>query len=220
LVSLVLAVKLRTFPGYVARTVSSLHSTSLFPCTQVGGNSLQTGAVCSYVRSALGIQATIPAGWLFTHQTIRSLASKIADDVLAPGAVGQAPLLPAISQSLAHPANGSVTPAPLSFQQVHPQPMLPAHGCQCLLCPSKTLASCQRQLSTYGASAAFVLQEQFLQLWQQDPGSAAYNTPWGVCLQGTLDIEALQAAVQLLAERHLVSILYPSCHTCSYCMHQ
>jgi Phosphopantetheine attachment site len=48
-------------------------------------------------------------------------------------------------------------------------------------------------------------QEQFLQLWQQDPKSAAYNTPWGVRLQGDLDMVALQAAVQMLAKRHLVS---------------
>ena len=61
-----------------------------------------------------------------------------------------------------------------------------------------------------------MLQEQFLQLWQQDPESAAYNTPWGICLQGILEIEALQAAVRLLAERHLVR----SCvqiDTCSDC---
>ena len=48
-------------------------------------------------------------------------------------------------------------------------------------------------------------QEQFLQLWQQDPNSAAYNTPWGVRLQGELDAAALQAAVHLLAQRHMVS---------------
>jgi hypothetical protein len=77
--------------------------------------------VCSHVRSALGIEANIPAGWLFTHQTIRSLADKIARDVLAPGAVGQAPLLPTVSQTLAHPADGMTTPTPLSFQQVHLQ---------------------------------------------------------------------------------------------------
>lgn len=48
------------------------------------------------------------------------------------------------------------------------------------------------------------IQEQFLQLWQQDPGSAAYNTPWGVLLGGSLDMRALQSAVRLLALRHLV----------------
>ena len=49
------------------------------------------------------------------------------------------------------------------------------------------------------------MQEQFLQLWQQDPASGAYNTPWGVRLQGRLDIAAVKQAVSLLADRHLVS---------------
>lgn len=103
-------------------------------CMQVGGNSLQTGAVCSHARSALGIEANIPAGWLFTHQTIRSLAGKIARDVLEPGAVRQAPLLPTVSQLLAHPAAELTTPMPLSFQQVHIplkalRGLLPVHGC-------------------------------------------------------------------------------------------
>ena len=48
------------------------------------------------------------------------------------------------------------------------------------------------------------MQEQFLQLWQQDPASAAYNTPWGIHLQGSLNMAALQTAVRLLAVRHLV----------------
>ena len=50
----------------------------------------------------------------------------------------------------------------------------------------------------------FAIQEQFLQLWQQDPDSAAYNSPWGLRLEGHLDIPSLQAAVHLLAKRHLV----------------
>ena len=48
------------------------------------------------------------------------------------------------------------------------------------------------------------MQEQFLQLWQQDPASGAYNTPWGICLRGRLDSAAMKHAVSLLAERHLV----------------
>ena len=85
---------------------------------QIGGNSLQTGSVCSRVRSALGLDANIPAAWLFVHQTIRSLAAKISLDVLAPGAVHVAPLLPTISKQLADPAEGIYTPTRLSFQQV------------------------------------------------------------------------------------------------------
>ena len=93
---------------------------SLHPsvCTQIGGNSLQTGSVCSRVRSALGLHANIPAAWLFVHQTIRSLAAKIAQDVMAPGAVHAAPLLPTVSKLLADPAEGTHTPTQLSFQQV------------------------------------------------------------------------------------------------------
>ena len=58
------------------------------------------------------------------------------------------------------------------------------------------------------------MQEQFLQLWQQDPASAAYNTPWGVRLLGNLDMNALQHAVRLLADRHLVS-----CFQCVWISH-
>lgn len=56
-------------------------------------------------------------------------------------------------------------------------------------------------------------QEQFLLLWQQDPDSAVYNFPWGVRLRGKLDVAALQTAVRLLGERHLVSSLQPECCT-------
>ena len=86
-------------------------------CMQIGGNSLQTGSVCSRVRSALGLHANIPAAWLFVHQTIRTLAAKIAQDIMAPGAVHVAPLLPTVSKLLAHPAEGIQTPTQLSFQQ-------------------------------------------------------------------------------------------------------
>lgn len=80
---------------------------------QVGGNSLMTGAVCSHVRNALGVEANIPAAWLFTHQTVRSLADKISSDVLAPGAAQLAPLVPTVS--LKADSNAMV---PLTFQQV------------------------------------------------------------------------------------------------------
>ena len=70
------------------------------------------------MRAALGLDANIPAAWLFMHQTIRSLAAKISQDVLAPGAVHVAPLLPTVSKLLADPAEGIQTPTQLSFQQV------------------------------------------------------------------------------------------------------
>ena len=108
-------------------------------CTQIGGNSLQTGSVCSRVRSALGLHANIPAAWLFVHQTIRSLAAKIAQDVLAPGAVHAAPLLPTVSKLLADPAEGTQTPTQLSFQQVPVFGGIPCcHQLGC--CPARQLA--------------------------------------------------------------------------------
>jgi Phosphopantetheine attachment site len=129
---------------------------------ELGGNSLSTGAVSSRVCQELPLEQSFPAAWLFTHQTIHTLAAKVSEEMLHPGASARTPLLPVISGAAA--ADGAVTPAPLSYQQ-----------------------------------------EQFLQLWQQDPDSAAYNTPWGVRLQGELDPAALQAAVHHLAERHVVS---------------
>ena len=49
------------------------------------------------------------------------------------------------------------------------------------------------------------MQEQFVQLWQQDPSSGVYNVPWAVRLHGKLDTAALQAALRRVVERHLVS---------------
>jgi hypothetical protein len=107
---------------------------------QIGGNSLQTGSVCSRVRSALGVDANIPAAWLFVHQTIRSLAAKISQDVLAPGAVHVAPLLPTVTKLLADPAEGIQTPTMLSFQQV--TVCTAASLCECTkLCLRTTSAS-------------------------------------------------------------------------------
>jgi hypothetical protein len=105
--------------GHVHKCFLSLFAEPLSHCpAQIGGNSLQTGSVCSRVRSALGLDANIPAAWLFMHQTIRAFAAKIAQDVLAPGAVHVAPLLPTVSRQLADPAEGIHTPTQLSFQQV------------------------------------------------------------------------------------------------------
>lgn len=44
-----------------------------------------------------------------------------------------------------------------------------------------------------------------MQLWQQDPTSGVYNVPWAVRLYGKLDTAALQTALRLVVERHLVS---------------
>ena len=85
---------------------------------QAGGTSLQTGAVCSCVRKALGLKANIPAAWLFTGQTVRALASRISHEVLAPNASCSLALLPAASKAQAALADANNVPMVLSFQQV------------------------------------------------------------------------------------------------------
>jgi hypothetical protein len=57
----------------------------------------------------------------------------------------------------------------------------------------------------------WAVQEQFVQLWQQDPSSGVYNVPWAVRLRGKLDAAALEAALQLVAKRHLVSCSTRDC---------
>ena len=85
---------------------------------QAGGTSLQTGAVCSCVRKALGLTANIPAAWLFTGQTVRALASRISREVLAPNASCNLALLPTASKAQAVAADAIDAPMVLSFQQV------------------------------------------------------------------------------------------------------
>ena len=163
---------------------------------ELGGNSLSTAAVCTLVRKELALEQDIPGAWLFTHQTIRSLSDKIWDDLLGSGVPRRAPLLPTVSGAAA--GDGTVAPTLLSFQQVRP-------SCPNSLCLGYYQTSCHRHHAMGSGSSLHCLpQEQFLQLWQQDPASAAYNTPWGVRLLGNLDTNALQHAVRLLADRHLV----------------
>ena len=47
-------------------------------------------------------------------------------------------------------------------------------------------------------------QEQFYQLWEQNPASSAYNSGFFLCLEGGLDMNVLQAAAALLFERQQV----------------
>jgi hypothetical protein len=48
------------------------------------------------------------------------------------------------------------------------------------------------------------LQEQFYQLWEQNPASSAYNSGFYLCLEGQLDVNLLRAAAALLVERQQV----------------
>lgn len=49
------------------------------------------------------------------------------------------------------------------------------------------------------------MQEQFYQLWENAPDSTAYNSGFELCLEGNLDLKALQAAAAMLFERQQVS---------------
>lgn len=54
-------------------------------------------------------------------------------------------------------------------------------------------------------------QEQFFLLWQRNPKSAAYSTAWGMHFSGSLDLAALQAALDLVVQRHEVSQQHLDC---------
>jgi hypothetical protein len=59
----------------------------------------------------LELEANIPSAWLFVHQTVRSLAKRVSEDLLASRNAPSAALLPTISTQLARSSH-------LSFQQV------------------------------------------------------------------------------------------------------
>jgi Phosphopantetheine attachment site len=80
---------------------------------QMGGNSLQAGALCSRLRAVLGGKAAIPLVWVLECQTIESLAARLADA----GAVASLSALPSLTATITADDNG-IKEAPLSFQQV------------------------------------------------------------------------------------------------------
>jgi len=61
------------------------------------------------------------------------------------------------------------------------------------------IPSCEGVAGRDGLSHA---QQRMWFLWQLDPQGAGYNLPISVCLNGTLDIPALERAFALLVERH------------------
>ena len=85
---------------------------------QLGGNSLQAGAIASRLRAALALEHDVPAAWLFVHQTIELLAEQISRSMLAADVPQLAPLRPSVSQKLARRGAALHGIAPLSFQQV------------------------------------------------------------------------------------------------------
>ncbi len=90
---------------------------------QIGGNSLQAGALCSRLRATLGMEQAIPLVWVFQNQTICALAARLAAST-AEAASARLPLLrPIVSQS-----GGDIT-APLSFQQASSEAGAPPLPC-------------------------------------------------------------------------------------------
>ena len=79
---------------------------------QLGGNSLQAGAVCARVRAALALKHTIPVTWIMQNQTVQTLAAKLSES-----AQQQLPKMPALQPTVSLRTDGDIT-APLSFQQV------------------------------------------------------------------------------------------------------
>jgi Phosphopantetheine attachment site len=80
---------------------------------ELGGNSLQAGALCSRLHTALSREAAIPIVWVMECQTIRALAARLADAGSLAGVSALPPLLPTVIAD----GNG-IKEAPLSFQQV------------------------------------------------------------------------------------------------------
>ena len=81
---------------------------------QLGGNSLQAGAVLSRLRTALAVEHPIPLTWVFQCQTIEALAARLAES-----SDGQdVPALPPLTATVSTRSDSDGALTPLSFQQV------------------------------------------------------------------------------------------------------
>ena len=101
---------------------------------QLGGNSLQAGAMLSHLRAALALDRSIPIVWLFQCQTVAALAARLAGDT----SFEDTALLPPLTAGVSSRADAGSRPTPLSFQQVSVRSSI--FFCQCLLCCRITLA--------------------------------------------------------------------------------
>ena len=86
---------------------------------QMGGNSLQAGALCSRLRAVLGSEAAIPIVWVLECQTIEALAARLADA----GAMSALSALPPLTATVSRQVGDSPADAPLTYEQVSPQQM-------------------------------------------------------------------------------------------------
>jgi hypothetical protein len=136
-----------------------LNNASWLPCLQLGGNSLQAGAMLSRLRAALQLEHSIPIVWVFETQTIEGLAARLAED----SSIQDLPALPPLTATVSVQPDAAAAHIPLSFQQ-----------------------------------------EQFYQLWERAPDSAALNSGFSAMLLGSLHVPTLQAAVASVFERQQV----------------
>ncbi len=83
---------------------------------QIGGNSLQAGALCSRLRVSLGLERAIPLVWVLEAQTIEALAARLADTT----AVEELPSLSPLTATVSLQHERSRPAVPLSFEQVGP----------------------------------------------------------------------------------------------------
>jgi Condensation domain len=84
---------------------------------QMGGNSLQAGAVCARVRAALQLEHPVPITWLMQGQTIKALAARLTEVADAAESGQPAMALPRLVATLSSSGDGTGSIAPLSFQQ-------------------------------------------------------------------------------------------------------
>lgn len=82
---------------------------------QMGGNSLQAGAVCARVRAALQLEHPVPITWLMQSQTITALAARLTE-VADATEMDQPTSVPRLVATLSS-GDGASAVAPLTFQQ-------------------------------------------------------------------------------------------------------
>jgi AMP-binding enzyme C-terminal domain/Phosphopantetheine attachment site len=85
---------------------------------ELGGNSLQAGAVLSHLRTSLRMERSLPLAWLFQCQTIESFAARLSQ--LSSEADSA---LPPVTRTVSDRAETASINLPLSFQQVSSIPL-------------------------------------------------------------------------------------------------
>ena len=135
-----------------------------------------------------------------------ALAARLADS----SSFEDISALPPLTAAVSSRADAETIQTPLSFQQV-------GHRC----CPCCLEVSSRTEPAAHPLWHATVIlsllqcvQEQFYQLWERAPDSAAYNSGFAALLRGPVDVAALQIAARSLFERQQVR---QKAHTESSC---